>query len=110
MCGLVGAWQRSKQLPEYVWPEIWIGMSKAAKKQDWAVEKAKLDNAGKSRGINFIDPEDEEHQKTIEKNARKKLETLMEAAMPCKMGTGKRFKDLLETVASGDTHPQKKTK
>ena len=86
MCGLVGAWQRPKQLPAYVWPEIWIGMSKAAKKQekqDWAVEKPKLDNAGKLRGIHFIDPEDEEHQETIEKkNARKKLETLMEAATP----------------------------
>ena len=30
--------------------------------------------------------------------------------MPCKMGTTKRFKELLETVASGDTHPHKKTK
>ena len=30
--------------------------------------------------------------------------------MPCKMGTRKRFKELRETVASGDTHPQKKTK
>ena len=86
-------------------------MSKAAKKQDWAVEKPKLDNAGKLRGIYFIDPEDEEHKETIEKkkNARKKLETPMEAATPCKMETRERFKDLLETVASGDTHPHKKT-
>ena len=30
--------------------------------------------------------------------------------MPCKLGTTKRFKELRETVASGDTHPHKKTK
>ena len=34
--------------PDYLWPEIWIGMSKAAKKmekQEWVVEKPKLYNA-----------------------------------------------------------------
>ena len=30
--------------------------------------------------------------------------------MPCKMETRKRLKELQETVASGDTHPHKKTK
>ena len=53
-----------------MWPEIWIGMSKADQKQDWAVEKPKLDNAGKLRGIYFIDPEDEEHKETIEKKKK----------------------------------------
>ena len=34
--------------PDYLWPETWSGMSKAAqkkKKQQWATEKPKLDNA-----------------------------------------------------------------
>ena len=30
--------------------------------------------------------------------------------MPCKMETRNRFNELRETVASGDNHPQKKTK
>ena len=45
-----------------LWPEIWSGMSKAAQrkeKRQWAIEKSKLDNAGKLRGIYFIDLEDE---------------------------------------------------
>ena len=44
------------------------------------------------------------------KNVRKKLETPLKAAMPCKMVTKKRLKELRETVSSGDTHPHKKTK
>ena len=36
------------------------------------------------RGIYFIDPEDKEFKETI-KNARKKLETSMAPAMPCKI-------------------------
>ena len=42
--------------PDYLWPEIWSGRSKAAKKkekQEWAVEKPKLDNARKLKGISF---------------------------------------------------------
>ena len=35
------------------------------------------------RGIYFIDPEDKEFKETV-KNARKKLETPMAPAMPCK--------------------------
>ena len=41
------------------------------------------DNARKLRGIYFIDPEDKEFKETI-KNARKKLETAVAPAMPCK--------------------------
>ena len=87
--------------------EIWIGISKAAKKQEkkeWAVEKPKLDSARKLRGRYFIDLEDGGYKETI-LNARKKLDTLVEAGIPCKMETRKRFKELRETVASGDTHP-----
>ena len=72
---------------DYLWPEIWSDMSKAA----WAIEKPKLDNARKLRGIYFIDPKDGEFKETI-KNARKKLEIPMEAAMPCKKETKKHSK------------------
>ena len=47
-------------------------------------EKLHLDNARKMRGIYFIDPEDKEFKETI-KNARKKLETPVAPAMPCKI-------------------------
>ena len=33
---------------DYLWPEIWIGMSNAAQKNEeneWAIEKPKIDNA-----------------------------------------------------------------
>ena len=68
--------------PDHVRPEIGSRMSKAARrkeKQQWAVEKPKLDNARKLRGTYFIDPNDKEFQETIE-NARKTLKIPMEAA------------------------------
>ena len=43
-----------------------------------------FENARKLRGIYFIDPEDKEFKETI-KNARKKLETSVAPAMPCKI-------------------------
>ena len=46
-------------------------------------EKPKLENARRMRGIYFIDLEAEEYKETT-KNARKKLEVQMKAAMPCK--------------------------
>ena len=58
--------------------------AKLKEKQKWSEEKIHLDNARKLRGIYFIDPEDKEFKETI-KNARKKLETPMAPAMPCKM-------------------------
>ena len=42
-----------------------------------------IDNARKLRGIYFIDLEDKEFKETI-KNARKKLETSVAPAVPCK--------------------------
>ena len=48
------------------------------------MKNPKLDNARKLRGIYFIDPEDKEFKETI-KNARKKLETPVAPAMPCKI-------------------------
>ena len=72
--------------PDHLWPDLWRGMSKNAKlreKHKCAIEKPKLDNARRLRGIYFIDPEDMEFKEII-KNARRKLETPMEPAMPCK--------------------------
>ena len=53
-------------------------------KQKWSDEKLHLENARKLRGIYFIDPEDTEFRETL-KNARKKLETSVAPAMPCKI-------------------------
>ena len=71
---------------DHLWPELWIKMGRNAKlkeKQKLSNEKPKLDNARRLREIYFIDPEDKEFKETI-KNARKKLETPMAPAMPCK--------------------------
>ena len=57
---------------------------KLKEKQKWSNEKLHLENARKLRGIYFIDPEDTEFKETI-KNARKKLETSVALAMPCKI-------------------------
>ena len=73
--------------PDHLWQELWKSMGKNAKlkeKQKWSEEKVHLDNARKLRGIYFIDPEDKEYKETI-KNARKKLETSVAPAMPCKI-------------------------
>ena len=73
--------------PDHLWPELWESMGKHAKlkeKQKWSNEKLHLENARKLRGIYFIDPEDKEFKETI-KNARKKLETSVAPAMPCKI-------------------------
>ena len=62
--------------PDHLWPEIWKTKGQNA--------KLKEKNARKFRGIYFIDPEDKEFKETI-KNARKKLETSMAPATPCKI-------------------------
>ena len=49
--------------PDHLWPEIWKNMSIAAQrreKQKWEIEKPRLDNAGRLRGIYFMDPKGEE--------------------------------------------------
>ena len=73
--------------PDHLWPELWKTMGKNAKlkeKQKWSKEKLHLENARKLRGVYFTDPEDTEVKETI-KNARKKLETSVAPAMPCKI-------------------------
>ena len=60
-------------------------MSDAAKrkaKQNWVIEKPKLDYARQLRGIFFIEPDDEEFKHTM-RNARIKLEIPMPAGMLC---------------------------
>ena len=72
--------------PDYLLPELWTKLGRNVKmkeKQKRSIEKPKLDNARKLRKIYFIDPEDKEFKETIW-NARKKLETPMAPAMPCK--------------------------
>ena len=61
--------------------EEWQGM--LSWKRKWSIEKPKLDNARRLRGIYFIDPEDKELKETI-RNAQKKLETSVAPAMLCK--------------------------
>ena len=51
------------------------------KKQHWAIDMPKIDNARKLREIYYIDPYDMEFNDTM-KNARKKLEFPLESAMP----------------------------
>ena len=81
---------KRKQLtsrPDHLRPELWKTMGKNAKlkeRQKWSNEKLHLENARKLRGIYFIDPEDTEFKETI-KNARKKFETPIALAMPCKI-------------------------
>ena len=58
--------------------------AKLEKRQKWSNEKLHLENARKLRGTYFIDPEDKEFKETI-KNTRKKLETSVAPAMPCKI-------------------------
>ena len=79
--------KRLTSRPDHSWPEIWKTMGRNAKlkvKQKWSNDKLHLENARKLRGIYFIDPEDKEFKETI-KNARKKLETPVALAMPCKI-------------------------
>ena len=74
-------------MPDHPWPELWKSMgkhTKLKKKKTRSNEKLHLENARKLREIYFIDPEDMEFKETIKK-ARKKLETSVAPAMPCKI-------------------------
>ena len=96
--------------PDHFWPELWKSMGKHAKlkeKQKWSNEKLHLENARRLRGIYFIDPEDKEFKETI-KNPRKKLETPMAPAMPCKImkncgsGASNKIKTKLACIVEAD--------
>ena len=58
--------------------------SKRKEKQKWAIEKPRLNNARRLRGIFFIDPDDEEFKRKM-KNARRNFEIPMPAAMLCRL-------------------------
>ena len=80
--------QNGKRHPGQIilWPELWTKLGRNVKLKErhkWSHEKTKLDDARRLRGIYFIDPEDKEFKETT-KNARKKLETPMAPAVPCK--------------------------
>ena len=73
--------------PDHLWPELCKNFGKNARlkeKHKWSDEKPKLGNARRLRGIYFIVPEDKKFKETI-KNAREKLETPADRAMPCKI-------------------------
>ena len=73
--------------PDHLWPELWKSMGKNAKlkeKQKWSEEKIHLDNARKCEEFISSTPRIREFKETI-KNARKKLETSVAPAMPCKI-------------------------
>ena len=76
-------------------------------KQKWSEEQLHLENARKLRGIYFIDPKDTEFKETI-KNARKKLETSVAPAMPCKIlkncgsGASNKIKTKLACILEAD--------
>ena len=55
--------------------KFWSSVSQAAqrKEKQWAIEKPKLDNARKLRGIYFIDPDDNEFKYTNKKKERGKV-------------------------------------
>ena len=101
--------------PDHLWPELWKSMGKHAKlkeKQKWSEEKLHLENAlRKLRGIYFIDPEDTEFKETI-KNARKKLETSVAPAMPCKIikscgsDASNKIKTKLACILEADESPR----
>ena len=72
--------------PDRLWLELWTKLGRNAilrEKQKWSIEKPKLDNARRLRGIYFSDPEDKEFKEII-RNVRKNLETPMAPAMPYK--------------------------
>ena len=88
--------------PDHLWPELWKSMGKHAKlkeKRKWSEEKLHLENARKLRGIYFID---------LEENARKKLETSVAPAMPCKImkkcgsGASNKIKSKLACILEAD--------
>ena len=71
-----------------------------------AIDKPKLDNARKLRGIYFLDLDDGEFKETIQK-ARKNMKVPTEAAVPSKMETRTRLK---KSRGKSTTKPKEPTK
>ena len=78
ICGPGGDWRKFKQLPDLRMCGLKYGPKlekplKREAKQEWAIEKPKLDNARQLRGICFVDPEDGESLKfQLQKKRTKK--------------------------------------
>ena len=68
----------------------------------WTIEKPKLDNARRLRGIHFIELEDEEFKLTM-KNARRKFKTPILAAMPCKTSLCQSSRETCRTIGGRKT-------
>ena len=88
--------KRTTSRPDQSWPETWKDMSEASQQKKWAIEKPKLGSARRLRGIYFIDPAGANFKETI-RNAWKKLEVPMPAAMPCKI-RGRTYKELVANL------------
>ena len=73
----------------------------AKKSKQWAIEKPELENARRLRGICFIDPDDEEFKRLM-KNACRKSDIPMPAAMPCKLQHGQ-YRETCRTVGAHKT-------
>ena len=76
--------------PDFLWHQIWSSTSTAAQKkgkQQWTVEKTKLENARKLSDIYFIVPDDKEFNGYI--NTKGKVAIPMKAAILCKLKTTK---------------------
>ena len=74
--------------PDHLWPEIWSKMSKAAQrkeKQEWAIEKPKLDNARRLSGIYFSGLDDVKCKETV-KNVQKIFICRWKQLCLCKVG------------------------
>ena len=87
--------QKIKHLPDLVscGPKFGLVCQKAVQrkeKQQWAIEKPKLDNARKLRSVYFLDSKEKEFKETFKKKRKKKLDIPIEAAMPCKLKTTER--------------------
>ena len=73
---------------EHLWPENWSRMSEAAQrkeKQQMGHRETEARQCAKVESHLFHWPDDKEFRETIQKSMRKKLELLVEAAMPCKV-------------------------
>ena len=73
--------------------------AKLREKHEWAIEKPKLDNARRLRGIYFIDPEDTEFKEII-KNARLARKGSMGRQVARLMISGLKFACILEASES----------
>ena len=75
---------------------------KRKEKQKWTIEKPKLENARKLRGIHFIDPEEKEF-KDIVKKACRKLVIPMPEAMSCETSLCRSSRETCRTIGEHKT-------